>query len=208
MGIKEIVDRILEEGERVSQEIIINAEEEKRRRLAELEREGERIFSELFSEGKEKVDFEIQQNIIAEKTKLRVKILEEKNKILSEIYEKFEAEICNLSEREYKELMKKLILKYCVGGEEIVIGGLDKDILNMGFIEEINKELRSKGKKEIAYNGVDVVEGMRGVVIREGCVEKNFLLPSVFRYIRETTIEEINKILFSELNDEIDKFFL
>jgi vacuolar-type H+-ATPase subunit E/Vma4 len=207
MGIKEIVDKILEEGERASQEIISNAEKERERRISEIKEEGEKLYLQLLLDGKRRVDFEAEQNVISEKTKLRIKILEEKNKVLSEIYEKLETEIYNLPEKEYKELMKRIILKHCTGGEEIIVGEFDKGILDEKFVEEINQELRRMNKKEIICQK-NTIKGARGVIIKEGDVEKNFLLPSIFRYIREATIEEVNKILFSELNDEIGKFFL
>ncbi|GAG73709.1 unnamed protein product [marine sediment metagenome] len=122
----------------------------------------------------------------------------EKQKIIEDVFDKALEIILKLNVKEYHNFIKKLILDNIeIGDETIFIGSSDQRKISESFIEDINKELKSKGEKGVLKLSVSYLPIKGGVVIGYGKIRKNISLELLLKNVREESEMQISKDLFN-----------
>ncbi|GAH56711.1 unnamed protein product, partial [marine sediment metagenome] len=100
--------------------------------------------------------------------------------------------------KDYHNFIKKLILDNIEKGDEtIFIGSPDKNRISKDFIEDINKELKAKGKKGELRLSNSYLPMKGGIIIGSGTIRKNISLELLLKNVREESEMHMSKILFN-----------
>ncbi len=153
-------------------------ETEKARIHAEAEREKERII--------QSADLEFRKNTLAMK-----------QQVISDSFDAALKEVVNKDDHEYREIIRRLMLKSVeMGDEEVIINEHDSARITADFITAINAELKKQGKKgELQYSH-EKGTFTGGFILRRGKIEINATFKKIMNRNRDILEPEINKILF------------
>jgi V/A-type H+-transporting ATPase subunit E len=197
MTIKDINEKIISDAQIQADKIITQAENKAK---------------EIIKKGKEETDNiknialgKINQERLLKKSKIlteanleaRKTILLEKQKIMEGAFNKALESILKLDDKDYRNFIKKLILDNIEKGDEtIFIASSDKNKISKDFIEDINKTLEVKDKKDELKLSTSYLPIQGGVIIGSGKVRKNISLELLLKKVREESEIEICKYLF------------
>ena len=195
MGLEEIIRKIVSETETKVKEILTLAKEEKRNILAQAENAAQKIKEKMLKNGEEELGEKKQRQITLVKLEAQKTLLEEKQKIINEVYLGVKEKLENFSSQEYRKLLKELILKFATGGEEIIVAEKDKSKIDTDFLKNLNHELAKKDKKSLSLSPVTRnIPG--GFILRLRKLEINLSFPALIKFLREKTESQVVKILF------------
>ena len=197
MTIKDINNKIISDARFQAEKIIAQAEDNANDIIKKGEKEADNIKNVILYKNKQesllkKSKILTEANLEAKKT-----ILSEKQKIIEDIFAKALEIILKLNDKKYHNFIKKLILDNIeIGDETIFIGSSDQRKISESFIEDINKELKSKGEKGILKLSTSYLPIKGGVIIGSGKIRKNISLELLLKDVREESEMQISNILF------------
>lgn len=113
-------------------------------------------------------------------------LLEEKQKIIAEVYTEVLKRIEKLPDDKYRGLLRNLILKLAAGGEELIIGEKDRSKISPDFLKDLNRELEGRGKKPLKLS-LEVRNIPGGFILRLRKSEVNVSFPLLIKSLREKT---------------------
>lgn len=198
MTIKDISEKIISDAKIQADKIIAKAEDNANNITNKGRKEADNI--------KKTILYKINQEASLKKSKILTEanleakktILSEKQKIMEDVFGNALESILKLSNKEYQNFIKKLILDNIEKGDEtIFIGSPDKNRISKDFIEDINKELKAKGKKGELKLSDSYIPIKGGIIIGSGAIRKNVSLELLLKNIREESETQISKILFN-----------
>lgn len=195
MAIEEIIRKIELETEEKTKQILTSAKEEEKNILEKARAEADKIKEQTLKIRKGEIQENKRREITLADLEARKTVLAEKQKIVSEVYAQVLKRLENLEPREFRELMKKLILTIASGGEELIIAQKDKHKISPESIKEINQIL-AKQKKEPIRLSEEVHNVPGGFILRKGNSEINISFPALVKSLREKTELEVIKLLF------------
>jgi len=200
MAVEDIVKKIISDAEKKAEEIINSHKKEADNIIAEKKKE----LKKKEAAEKERIDKEMEslkaRTVQIAELELRKKILEEKQKLIQQVFEKVEEKIYKMPKEKYVDFIKNKIVQYIeTGNEEIIVGNKDKDIITTALIDSLNKELKSKlqenGNLKISNEKADIEKGF---ILKQGKIRVNCSLDSILKEAREKCEEEVVKILYKE----------
>jgi V/A-type H+-transporting ATPase subunit E len=124
-------------------------------------------------------------------------LLTEKRKILDEVFEQARQQLQNLPEQDYRGLCTKLMLEAVETGDEEVIVDKKDNRINQDFIDQINRQLSSKGKGELKLSEQKQDIGA-GFILRRGKIKTNVSLDVLLEQARKELEIDLAKKLFTE----------
>jgi V/A-type H+-transporting ATPase subunit E len=198
MTIKDINNKIISDARIQAEKIIAQAEDNANDIIKKGEKEADNIKNVILYKNRQesflkKSKILTEANLEAKKT-----ILSEKQKIIEDIFGKALEIILKLNDKEYHNFIKKLILDNIeIGDETIFIGSSDQRKISESFIEDINKELKSKEEKGILKLSTSYLPIKGGVIIGSGKIRKNISLELLLKDVREESEMQISKDLFN-----------
>ena len=140
-----------------------------------------------------------QRIISTARLDLRKALLAEKQNAIDAAFQEAIESLINMKDKEYREVIKKMILANVkTGTEEIILSERDKARLGDEFVSEINRKLTASGKKGNLTISKDTYNILGGFVLRSGKVEMNSSFESLFKSSRGDLELEVSKILFPE----------
>lgn len=180
----ETLSRARREAEQIIQDARLKAEEEaeKARQAAMVEAEDMRKSMEAVSSlEKRKRMLKVRQDMV--------------DRAFAEAFEK----ILNLPVDEYGSFMKRLILESaCEGEGEILFNETDRARLGERFVRDVNRTLRSEGRKSVLRLSDETIPNKGGFVLRYGEMEINSTLEIIFSTSRPRLETEVASILFGQ----------
>jgi len=197
MTIKDISEKIISDAKIQADKIIAQAEDNANNITNKGKKEADNI--------KKTILYKINQEASLKKSKILTEanlgvkktILLEKQKIMEDIFGNALESILKLGNKDYQSFIKKLILDNIEKGDEtIFIGHLDKNRISKDFIEDINKEIKAKGKKGELKLSDSYLPIKGGIIIGSGAIRKNVSLELLLKNVREESETQISKILF------------
>lgn len=196
MSIENILERIKEEAVSAAGEILSKAEEEAERIRGSYESEGDELKLKLEQRAGGKAAEEKRRLIVNEELELRKQLLRKKREILDELYREAKGELEGLGEEEYLDLVKEMILRGAISGdEEIVVAKDQANLFGGDFLDALNKENKlGKGFKLAKEPG----DFTWGVVLREKQRVVDLTLGVLVEQLRERIESEIAPMLFSD----------
>ena len=198
MTIKDISEKIISDAKIQADKIIAEAEDNANNIKSKGRKEADNV--------KKTILYKINQEASLKKSKILTEanlgakktILSEKQKIMGDVFANALESILKLSNKEYQNFIKKLILDNIEKGDEtIFIGNSDKNRISKVFIEDTNKELKAKGKKGELKLSDSYLQMKGGIIIGSGAIRKNISLELLLKNVREESETQISKILFS-----------
>jgi len=198
MTIKDISEKIISDARIQADKIIAQAEDNANNIIKKGKKEADNIKNIISYKYNQEASL-IKSKILTEANlEAKKNILSEKQKIIENVFNKALESILKLDDKDYLNIIKKMILDNIETGDEtIFIDRLDKKKISESFIEDINKELKSKGEKGELKLSTSYLPIKGGVVIGSGKIRKNISLEFLLKKIREELEIQISKDLFN-----------
>lgn len=196
MGIEDILNKIEQDSRLEEEKILKEAEEKKEQILKEAGKESELLKNKILDSAEVNALREYRAIITRAHLEGKRLVLEEKRKVLEEIFQKAEQTLSQLNPKEYTQLMKKVLLN-CIetGDEEIILP--QKTCLDENFIHETNKELRESGKRgELSLCKERSAKIKDGFILRGKDFEINNSLSNILNHRRVELELKLSEILF------------
>ncbi|MCJ7646662.1 V-type ATP synthase subunit E [bacterium] len=198
MSLEKILEKIIQDSEEEIRKILDEAKSRASQIIEEGKREAEKVAGELTRGGEENARKVKEIIVTLASLESRKRILGEKQRILGELYLEVEKRIRNFNGRDYRELVKKIMLESCQTGEElVVIGENDRKRIDQKLIESVNAELVKAGKKGKLKLSPEPASIPDGFILKLGKIEINNSWENILRSLREKTEDEIIKLLFT-----------
>lgn len=191
----------------LTSKILKDSEERKIQILAEAKNDGDKIISKsikkaelLKNEILEKAQIESESKysrlISSAKLKVRNDQLRAKQDVISSIFLKAIDELNNLSSEQYANYVKKTLSELNLDGTEtIIINEKDKDVFNIKFLTDLNKNLMANGKKgEISLRTDGNFKS--GFILDRNGIQVNNTFESLVNSLKSELEFEVTKALF------------
>lgn len=197
MTIKDINNKIISDARIQAEKIIAQAEDNANNIIKKGKKEAENIKSIILYKNNQEAFLKKSKILTEAKLEANKTILLEKQKIIEDVFDKALESVLKLSDKEYHNFIKILILDNIeIGDETIFIGSSDMRKISESFIEDINKELKSKGEKGVLKLSTSYLPIKGGVIIGSGKIRKNISLELLLKDVREESEMQISNILF------------
>lgn len=197
MTIEDISEKIISDARIQADKIIAQAEDNANNIIKKGEKEANNIKNIILRKNNQEAS--LKKSKILTEANLRAKktILSEKQNIMEDVFGNALESILKLDDKDYSNFIKKLILDNIEKGDEtIFIGSSDKNRITKDFIEEINKELKAKGKKGELRLSASYLPIKGGIIIGSGTIRKNISLELLLKNVREELEMQMSEILF------------
>jgi V/A-type H+-transporting ATPase subunit E len=124
-------------------------------------------------------------------------LLAEKRKILDEVFEQARQQLQNLPEHEYRSLCTKLMLEAVETGDEEIVVDKNENRINQDLIDQVNRQLSSKGKGELKLSDQKQDIGA-GFILKRGQIKTNVSLDVLLDQARKELEIDLAKELFQD----------
>jgi len=195
-GLEKILKAIEDEAQARADEIISEANKQAEQILSAARQEGELEAGKIAQKASEEVKSVLSRAESAAVLQERKAILEAKQQIINETIIKARASLSELSDKEYTDILIKLIKRYAhneVG--QIVFSANDKKRLPADFTDRLKQALADKtgaaltlSEKTADING--------GFLLVYGDIEENCSFDALFEAAREDLQDKVNSFLF------------
>ena len=118
--------------------------------------------------------------------------LAEKTKILDEVFERAAKRLGELPDKEYRDLMARLMAEAAETGDEEVVIGKNEKRIDQSFITQVNGKLK-KGNLKLAKDKHDLPGGF---ILRRGKIKTNVSPAVLLGQARNDLVIELGKTLF------------
>jgi V/A-type H+-transporting ATPase subunit E len=198
MTIKDISEKIISDARIQADKIITQAEDNANNIIKKGKKETDNIKNIILYKYNQEASLRKSKILTEANLEAKKIILSEKQKIIEDVFNKASESILKLDDKDYLNIIKKMILDNIETGDEtIFIDHSDQKKISESFIEDINKELKSKGEKGELKLSTSYLPIKGGVVIGSGKIRKNISLEFLLKKIREELEIQISKDLFN-----------
>ncbi len=197
MSIEKIIESLDRDTKNDVNAIISRARREAGEIIEEGKREAERLKEEAVARGREMSEKEKEHRIISATLEARNRLLEEKRKIIDEVYRDVIKTLKGLPDNKYRDIVNRLILQ-CVstGEEEILVSESEKSRIDKSLIERVNRDLEKRGMKGGLAISKDSISIPDGFAVRSDKSEVINSWDNIINSVKDETLEEVAKILF------------
>lgn len=196
MALEDILRRIKEDACREAARIRKDAEEEAEKVLGEAKKETGSIREKILGDARASIQDEKKRILTMANLEARKKVLEKKQDLLEEAFQKALNHLGHLADEEYRETVKKMLLKATESGKEEVIVSPGEKRITPALLNEVNEELRSQGRPGELKISPERKDFQGGFILKAGRKEVNNTFDSLFKERREELETEVAGILF------------
>lgn len=198
MSLDKIIEKIREDSGKEIKKIIDEANSRAAQIIEEGKGEAEKLALQLTREGEENARKVGERIVTLASLESRKHLLGEKQKILGDIYREAEKRIRNLNGRDYRDLVKRIMLESCQTGEQTVfVGENDRKRIDQKLIDSVNVELVKANKKVKLKLSSEPALISDGFILKSGKIEINNSWERILKSLRERTEDEVIKLLFT-----------
>lgn len=195
-GIDSLKERLLNEDRKKASEIELEAKKKAEEIISSANIKAQQILEDIKQksekDGKDKRD----RLIARAELDSRNTILQAKQEAIDFILKTTLDRLNSMSKEEYSDLIKRMILNNVhIGDEEVVLSIKDKDRITID-IDEINKELVTKGKRGLLRINPDYSNIPSGFILRKSGLEINCTFESLIRGLRDELEADIASVVF------------
>lgn len=203
MSLEKLLEKIKNDAREESRRIMAEAEEEAARVRKEAEEEARKESEAIARSFHTRAENERLKIISQARMEARIDLLTAKEQLLEEVFREASVAFRTLPVDKYRSWLKAVVLGSVVSGKEELVASLhDRELLAGGLLEELNGELRLKGKTAELSLAEETAPFDRGVILRGEKVETNLSLEAVLQRLRQESEEEVSRILFGEREDK------
>jgi len=198
MPLEKILEKIVQDSEDEIRKTIAEAKARASQIAEEGKREAEKVARDLTRDGEENARKARERIVTLASLESRKRILAEKQRIIEELYREVEDKIRNLNGKDYRELVRKVMVESSQTGEEVVvIGEKDRKKIDQKLIDGVNSELVRTGKKGRLKLSSEPAPIADGFILKLGKIEINNSWQNIVRSLREKTEDEVIRLLFT-----------
>ncbi len=196
MEAKQVIDKILTDAQNEADSIMKKAEKNAERQKKQLQDQLNEFNEETEKEASEAADDKKQNMLAAARMKNAKELLAEKRAILNEVFDKASEKLKQMSEDEYKNMMKNLMLKAVETGDEEVILDKKEKIIDQSFIKSVNRELGPgyQGNLKLSDDKMDLGGG--GFILKRGLIQNNVSYNVLIQQAKDDLEMDLAKDLF------------
>ena len=193
----QVVDKILADAKAEAEKIKKQTEANEAAEKAKLAEQLDEYKKQTAILAKKAGEDEESHILAAARMDIAKQLLAEKRKILDEVFEQAHEQLQNLPDEEYRTLCTKLMLEAVeTGAEEIVVDKNEKRI-NQDLIDQVNRQLSSKGKGELKLSDQKQDIGA-GFILKRGQIKTNVSLDVLLDQARKELEIDLAKELFKD----------
>lgn len=197
-NISNLTTKIQMEAEAMKDSIIATASEEKEKIISKKNADAKVLVYDMIERAKAEAKSTKERIISGAELKARNEKLGAKQTIIKEVFEKSVSELCKLDKVQYLTFIKKGILSFDIKGDEnLILSDEGIKLVNNDIIEEINKELVSKGKKGNLTLISKPGEFRGGFILEKNGIEINNTFETLVDSLKEELEFEVAKELFN-----------
>lgn len=121
--------------------------------------------------------------------------LGEKRRLLDEVFSRAKEQLSKMPDEEYRQIIKKLMMKAVETGDEEVIIGQGELRINHEFVKQINRQLEPghKGNLRLSEKRLPISGGF---VLKRGNIKTNASLDVLLSEAKDELETELSKLLF------------
>lgn len=195
MEAQQVVDKILADAKAEAKKIKKQADEAQAEEKAKLDKQLSEYKKQTKAIAKKAGEDEKAHILAAARMDIAKQLLVEKRKILDEVFEQARKQVEKLSDKQYLELMTKLMLNAVeTGDEEVVIDSEEKRI-DQKFIDSINQQLDGKGDLKLSADRANLGKGF---ILKRGKIKNNVSVGVLLAQVRNELEIELAKDLFGK----------
>lgn len=199
MSLEQIIEKIEQETETKKDQIIGEAKAKAAEILQKAKEQAEEFYQDQIAAAKKRAEVDLGRGKAMTMLELRKEALAEKQKLIDEVFTQAANKLLVLSEKEYLEFIRKKLLETIeTGQEEIGVSAKDQTRINQKFIQEINAELKRKGKKGAMSLAKSPRPIQGGFILSADQVEINCSLEAILKRRREEVEQEVAIKLFGK----------
>ena len=194
-GLDKITNMITEEATEECQIILKDASDEIKNIIASARKEANKVSREIVDKAKKEADLITATAKGKAESISRNRYLEIRNAILNDVISAAYLEIEKLSDEEYFELIKKLLVNYIQPGEcTMFLNGYDLGRLPEDFEIEINTAVFEKSAVYVSKQAVDIENGF---ILSYGQIEINCTFKAIFDENMDNLKDMLSPFMFS-----------
>jgi len=194
MAIEDILKKIEEETEAECEKILAEAKAEAEKISREYSERAENLKKTLFEKAEARAKEEEKRLIVNEQLALRKALLSKKGELLEKVYSSAKERIKALPEKEYLEVISRLVLTSAISGtEELVVPKSQRELFSESFLISLNDRFGDGAKFTISQ---EAGKFDWGVILREKQREIDLTLDVIFAQIIEKIEPRIAEVLF------------
>lgn len=196
-GLDKMKARILEEAEGSAREILDNARREADGILEAAEKEARAEADNLLAKAQRDADDYEKRTVSALDMERKRQLLAARQEIISEVLDRAYEKVRDLDEKEYFEVMGKLLEKYVQPEAGLIcFSGKDLERMPEEFREKIQMTAKDRGGSLTLSEEPGQMEA--GFLLIYGGIEENCTLSAVFRGKRDELADLVNRELFGK----------
>jgi len=197
MEAEQVVEKILADAKAEAEKIKKETEEKEAAKQAKLTERLDEYKKQTELLSKKAAEDEESHILAAARMDIAKQFLAEKRKILDEVFEQAHQQLQNLPDKEYRALIKKLILDAVETGDEEVVIDTNENRIDYEFIKQINRELGTEYKNNLRLSDQRLDLGA-GFILKRDKVKTNVSMEVLLGQARKELEIELAKELFSE----------
>ncbi|HDP70201.1 MAG TPA: V-type ATP synthase subunit E [Actinobacteria bacterium] len=197
MALEDIVNRVVGDAKKTADEIRDKARTEADQEMAEAKKKAESIKAGILTEVKAEAKREEKRILSLARLEARNVVLAQKRALIDGVFDEALEKLKLLTDEKYRRLLKKMLLKDEVeGDEELILSSEDRKKVGNGFIKELNSSLKTQGKKSDIKLSRETRDLGGGFVFKKGKVELNNSFFAMIETVREELETKIIDGLF------------
>jgi len=193
---EKVVSKIINEADAKAKELVASAKTQAERIAKQASHESARIAQQAKEASAKRASEEKQRVLSSANLDIRKAMLEKKQELMDEAFQKAITRLRQKNKKEYVDLIKELLLKSVeTGTEDVIVGTADKHIIDSKVISAVNKKLGRKGNLTLSKTSGSMAGGF---ILRRGKIDTNLSFDGLIELAREGLETEVAKILFGE----------
>ena len=197
MQADKVVEKILSEANAEADKIKAEAQAKADKARAEVQSELEKYNSETAILAKAAGEDRLARMLATARMETRKLTLGKKVELIDEVFDEALQQVLAMDESEYQALMSEWLTKAVETGDEEVIIGENETKITHDFIKQMNRELGSGYKGNLALSS-DKADIAGGFILRRGKIQVNVSLEVLFSQVRENLEMELTQKLFGQ----------
>jgi vacuolar-type H+-ATPase subunit E/Vma4 len=198
MEAKQVIDKILADATSQARQIQAESDEKSASAQKSLEQELAQFKKETEELAQKAAEDKKSQMLAAARMDIAKKFLAEKAKLIDEVFKKAKEQMLQMPDEQYKQLMKKLMLKAVETGDEEVITDPKENRIDLEFVKNINRELGPgfKGNLRLSQEKQSIGAGF---ILRRGRIKNNVSIDVLLQTARKEMEADLAKDLFADI---------
>lgn len=195
MEAEQVTEKILADARAEADKIKKQADEKQAEEQAKLSEKLDEYKKQTKTLAQKAAEDEKSHILAAARMNIAKEYLAEKRKILDEVFENAKQQLQGLQDKEYKSLIKKLLLDAVETGDEEVIIDTKEGRIDHDFIKQMNRELGPGYKGNLKLAGEKQELGA-GFILTRGKVKTNVSIEVLLDQARKELEIQLAKELF------------